>query len=83
MPGMMRSRVSGRGTWCCCCSAWTATRAQEKRDWQCEDWTLDWTDPEWDYLRGCADEDYRAEEDFVAYDWELSCGNGWPNDFTS
>lgn len=36
MPGMMRSRVSGRGTWCDCCSAWTATRAREKQAWQAE-----------------------------------------------
>lgn len=47
MPGMMHSRVSGRGKWCDCCSAWTSTRAREKRQWQAEDWEEEYTEAEY------------------------------------
>lgn len=32
MPGMMRSRVSGR--LCPCCSQWRSSRTAEERDWR-------------------------------------------------
>lgn len=36
MAGMMRSRVSGRGVWCDCCSTWSIDRTAEKRAWRRE-----------------------------------------------
>ncbi|MBB3752509.1 hypothetical protein FHT44_005021 [Mycolicibacterium sp. BK634] len=48
-------------------------RASENAEWLREDWDLNWTDAEWNYLRD------RADANYTAYEWwESLCANGSP-----